>query len=154
MTVETFIKNALKETLIKMFDLDKFSFDKVTIEQSVIENIIILARETHPKEFLAFLDGKIVDKTLIITGLLYQEYHSSENSAAPIFHFPDKTFYGSVHSHPGYNNSPSSADKQFFRKMGIINIIICKPYNPENIRFYNHQGEEIIVNICNNDIKE
>lgn len=147
MTVETFIKNLLKETITKMFDLDKFKFSKILIEQEVIENIVLLSKETHPKEFLAFLDGKIKDDKLIITGLLYQEYYSTENSAAPIFHFPDKTFYGSVHSHPGYNNKPSSADKQFFRKMGILNIIICKPYYLENIKFYNHNGEEIIVEI-------
>jgi hypothetical protein len=31
--------------------------------------------------------------------------------------------------------------------MGIINAIICKPFRQEDIRFYNHDGEEIIVEI-------
>jgi len=149
MTVETFIKSILKKTFIKMFDLDKLEFNRILIKQDVIENIIELAKEAHPKEFLAFLDGKIKDNILTITGLLYQEYNATENSAAPMFHFPDKTFYGSVHSHPGYSNKPSLADKQFFRKTGIINIIICKPYLFENIKIYNHNGEEIITEIVN-----
>lgn len=150
MSIEIFMKNALKNTFKKMFDLDKFEFDKIVVLREVIDNITILSKETHPKEFLAFLDGKIKNRTLVIDGLLYQEYHSSENSAAPIFHFPDKSFYGSVHSHPGYSNKPSVADKNFFRKIGIVNAIICLPYTDTNIRFYNHKGEEIIVEIKEN----
>jgi len=147
MAVETFIKQFLKKTFSKMFDLDKFRFNKIYITEEVIENIVLLSKETHPKEFLAFLDGKITDNILIINGLLYQEYNSTINSASPIFHFPDKTFYGSIHSHPSYSNNPSVADKHFFRKMGIVNAIICMPYSNESIKFYNHEGEEIILKI-------
>jgi proteasome lid subunit RPN8/RPN11 len=147
MTAETFIKNALKNLLERMFDLDKLRFNKIVIEQDVIENIILLARENHPNEFLAFIDGNIRNNRLNITGLLYQEYYATTESAAPIFHFPDKTFYGSVHSHPGYSNRPSNADRQFFRKIGIVNIIICKPYTLDSMRFYDHEGEEINVEI-------
>jgi len=141
------VKNGLKNIFTKLFELDKFKFSKVAIKQDVIDLIIELAKENHPKEFLAFLDGKINEGTLVIDGLLYQEYYASEASAAPIFHFPDKTFYGSVHSHPGLSNRPSNADRAFFRKIGIINIIISRPYTQDCIRFYNHEGEEIKVNV-------
>jgi proteasome lid subunit RPN8/RPN11 len=147
MTIEQVIKKGLIKTFERLFDLDKFRFESIYIEQDVIEDIILLAKENYPKEFLAFLDGKIKDKKLIITGLLYQEYYASDRSAAPIFHFPDKSFYGSIHSHPGNSNRPSNADRQFFRKIGVINAIICMPYNLESIRFYNHEGEEINVKI-------
>ena len=147
MTIEQVIKKGLIKTFEKLFDLDKFKFNSVGIEQNVVENIMLLAKENHPKEFLAFLDGRIKNKKLIITGLLYQEYYASDSSAAPIFHFPDKSFYGSIHSHPGPSNRPSSADRQFFRKVGIVNAIICTPYNFDNIKFYNHEGEEIKVEI-------
>lgn len=147
MTIEQVIKKGLIKTFEKLFDLDKFRFERIIIEQHVIEDIALLAKENHPKEFLAFLDGKIEDKILTITKLLYQEYYASDRSAAPIFRFPTSTFYGSVHSHPGYSNKPSSADRQFFRKVGIINLIICKPYSRDEIRFYNHEGEEIDVEI-------
>jgi proteasome lid subunit RPN8/RPN11 len=147
MTVEKFIENIVTQALEKLFDLDKLKFDEIVILQDVVESIILLAKENYPKEFLAFLDGKIKDKKLVIDGLLYQEYSSTLNSAAPIFHFPDKTFYGSVHSHPGPSNRPSGADREFFRKIGIINMIISRPFRQEDIRFYNHDGEEIAVRI-------
>lgn len=147
MTIQRFIKKGFAKTFEKLFDLDKFNFERIIIKQDVIEDIIALAKENHPKEFLSFLDGKIEDKRLVITQLLYQEYHASDRSAAPILRFPANTFYGSVHSHPGYNNRPSQADKQFFRKIGIINIIICKPYSIKDIKFYNHEGEEIQIEI-------
>lgn len=147
MSIEQLIKKGIIRTLEKLFDIDKLRFDSIHIEKDVIENIMLLAKENDPKEFLAFLDGKIENKRLNITGLIYQEYYASESSAAPIFHFPDKSFYGSVHSHPGNSNRPSQADRQFFSKIGIINIIICRPYAIENIRFYNHEGEEIDVEI-------
>jgi proteasome lid subunit RPN8/RPN11 len=147
MSVEKYIKNALSKTFERLFDLDKQRFESITIEQDVVENIVILAKENSPKEFLAFLDGTIKNKKLVITSLLYQEYDASNSSAAPIFRFPNNTFYGSVHSHPGFSNKPSTADKQFFRKIGIINIIICKPYDINSIKFYNHEGEEIQVKI-------
>lgn len=149
MTIESIIKKGLIRTLEKLFDIDKLRFDSIHIDEDVLENIMLLARENHPKEFLAFLDGKIENKRLTITGLLYQEYYASENSATPIFHFPDQSFYGSVHSHPGNSNRPSQADRQFFSKVGIVNIIICRPYNRANIRFYDHEGEEIHVTVEN-----
>jgi proteasome lid subunit RPN8/RPN11 len=147
MTIETFIKNMVKKAVNKMFDLDKLRFNKIILTRELISNIQTMAKNAHPKEFLAFLDGKIIDNTLKITGLVYQEYNSNENSASPIFHFPDHTFYGSVHSHPNYNNKPSLADKRFFRKIGIINIIICNPYTSENIKIYNQDSEEINIEI-------
>jgi len=145
MTVEKAIKNVLSKTFEKLFDIDKLRFESIAIKQDVIENIMLLAKENHPNEFVVFLDGKIINKKLVIDGLLYQEYIASENAAAPIFHFPDKTFYGSAHSHPGYSNRPSTADRQFFRKMGIVNLIICRPYDISSIKFYDHEGEEINV---------
>jgi len=155
MTVEQAMKKGLIKTFERLFDLDKFTFENIGIEQDVIINIMQLSRDNYPKEFLAFLDGEIKNKKLIITGLLYQEYYASDRGAAPIFHFPNRSFYGSVHSHPGFSNRPSSADRQFFRKMGVVNAIICKPYNVENIRFYNHEGEEINIEIISgNDIKK
>jgi proteasome lid subunit RPN8/RPN11 len=147
MTVEQFIKKGLTKTFERLFDLDKFKFENISFESEVVEDIISLAKENHPKEFVAFLDGQIEDKKLTITGLIYQEYNSNERSATPIFRFPNQTFYGSAHSHPGNSNKPSSADRQFFRKIGIINAIICQPYTHESIRFYNHEGEEIAVKI-------
>lgn len=131
----------------KLFDLDKHYFNEIIIESSVIEDIINLVRANHPREAVSFFNGIIKDKKLIIDRLVYNEFNSDELSATPIFHFPDKSFYGSVHSHPSGNNRPSRADRHFFAKTGIVNAIISYPYTKNTIRFYDHNGVEINVKI-------
>lgn len=141
------LRNFTINCLEWLFDIDKLRFNQIIMEKNIVDDIIDFAKTNHPREFVAFFHGIIKNKKLIIDGLVYNEYISNEISATPIFHFPDKSFYGSVHSHPGYINKPSKADKQFFHKTGIVNAIICMPYSKENMRFYNHQGEEINVTI-------
>ncbi|MEM4710752.1 MAG: Mov34/MPN/PAD-1 family protein [Candidatus Woesearchaeota archaeon] len=147
------VLNVILNKFKKIFDIDKYYFKNIIIEQIVIDNIIKFAKANHPNEFVAFFEGKIQKKSLIITGLIYNEYLSNENSATPIFHFPNKSFYGSVHSHPSGNNKPSKADREFFRKTGIINAIISYPYKKNNISFYNHEGVEIYVETRKKQLK-
>jgi proteasome lid subunit RPN8/RPN11 len=145
--MERFIKNILKEGFEKLFDIDKKRFNKIFISKSLIDQCLEFAKDAYPKEFLAFIDGHIKDNALILDKLLYHQYESSEYSAAPIFQFNYTGFYGSVHSHPSYSNKPSNADIRFFNKLGIVHCIISKPFNIENAKFYDHNGDEIIVEI-------
>jgi proteasome lid subunit RPN8/RPN11 len=140
-------KNLVIKGIEHLFDLDKHYFKEIIIYDTVVDDIIDFAKANYPKEFVAFFHGILKEGKLIIDGLEYSEFRSNESSATPIFHFADKSFYGSVHSHPGGSNRPSRADLQFFHKIGIVNAIICTPYAKETLRFYNHQGEEIIVKI-------
>ena len=141
------IKNFLGHQIRKLFEIDKMEFQDIVINKIVINQIIQFAKNSHPKEFVAFLNGEVHNKNLVLDNLIYHEFVSSENSAMPIFHFANKSFYGSVHSHPSYNNRPSVEDIRFFRKTGIVHCIICKPYSDPNIKFYNQNGEEISVKI-------
>jgi len=147
MSIRKYLKDAIKQGFEQLFDLDKLKFEKICITRDIIDSIIELAKINNPKEFVAFFQGIIKDNTLIINKLVYQQYFSSNDSATPIFHFNDRNFFGSVHSHPSYNNRPSNEDIRFFRKIGIVNCIICKPYMHDSIRFYNHDGEEINIAI-------
>lgn len=144
---ENDIKKFLIKGLERLFDLDKHYFKEIIIYDTVVEDIIDFAKANHPREFVAFFHGVLKDEKLIIDSLVYNEFRSNEGSATPIFHFPDRSFYGSIHSHPGHSNRPSRADLHFFHKTGIVNAIICMPYTKESLRFYNHQGEEITVKI-------
>ena len=141
------IKEFLIKGIEKLFDLDKHYFNEILIEQDVVDDIIDFADANYPREFVAFFHGTIKDKKLIIDRLVYNEFNSTEGSATPIFHFPDKSFYGSVHSHPSGRNKPSRADLHFFRKTGIVNAVIGYPFTKDNIRFYDHEGVEINVTI-------
>lgn len=127
-----------------IFRLPSYDFEEILILRAVIESIIAIAEDTYPKEFSAFLKGKIRKKKLVITELVYQPYYAGNFSTLiradlPMLH----ETYGTVHSHPGPSNRPSDADLFFFSKHGIINLIICMPYAEQSIRAYDKEGNEL-----------
>ncbi|MDO5826037.1 MAG: Mov34/MPN/PAD-1 family protein [Methanosphaera sp.] len=130
------------KTLTKLLGNDK-KINEVQIDKRVIEEIIKIARNADPKEYVALLSGKINDEILKITGLIFLPFEASENSAVmQVFMMPLTTdAVGSIHSHPGPSNHPSNADKIFFGKNGYFHIIICRPYNEFTIAGYDAFGE-------------
>ena len=50
---------------------DKRNFQEVQIDENIIEEIINIAKESHPNEFAALLEGKIKDHVLKIQGIQY-----------------------------------------------------------------------------------
>jgi len=137
-----------KKLVQKAFGLEKKRVDSVVLEREVVESIIGLAKDTYPKEFIAFLDGKLKDGVLRISSLIYQPYWASRNSTASIVDFPiGMRVFGSVHSHPGPSNQPSSADLLFFSRHGAVHMIIKTPYSEESIQAYDSQGRMIAFSI-------
>ena len=59
----------------------------------------------------------------------------------------DYSIAGSAHSHPGYSNEPSDADKEFFSNTGGIHFITCQPYDRRSWRAYNSKGEPVELEI-------
>lgn len=124
---------------------DKRNFQEVQIDENIIEEIINIAKESHPNEFAALLEGKIKDHVLKIQGLIFLPGESSNQGAViQTFMKPLVTgTVGSVHSHPSYNPIPSHADLYFFSKNGVFHLIIAKPYDKYSIRAYDTMGAEI-----------
>jgi len=90
----------------------------VNIDREVVDEILQIAQETYPNEFAALLEGKITGGVLHIDGLLFLPGETSDKGAVMnIFmrSLVDEGI-GSVHSHPGYDGSPSDADLHFFLK--------------------------------------
>ncbi|MBN2459799.1 Mov34/MPN/PAD-1 family protein [Candidatus Woesearchaeota archaeon] len=128
----------------RLFELDKFVFEKVIIEQEVIDAIVELAEQTYPKEFIAFLEGKVKNKVLRIYRLNYQEYIANPSYTVYKMDFPiTSDIVGTVHSHPGPSNRPSKADLQSFSKKGIVHLIISMPYSSSTIQAYDMNGNMI-----------
>ena len=101
---------------------DKKMFHEVHIDREVVDEILQIARNSYPNEFVAMLQGKVTDHVLLIDGLLFLPGETSDKGAVMnLFMMPliDEGI-GSVHSHPGYDASPSGADLHFFSKNGLF----------------------------------
>lgn len=124
---------------------DKKNFTEVQIDQEVIDEIMQIAKESYPLEFAALLQGKIEKEILHIGGLIFLPGEtSSEGAVMEILMLPPmSSAIGSVHSHPGFSNSPSQADYMFFAKNGLFHMIIAEPYDLDNIASYDTFGEKI-----------
>ena len=133
---------------LKGFFSLKKGYDEVLVQSDVIQNIIEIARTTHPLEFIALLRGEVRDRKLVIDSLIYQNYRASSESAMMDIDLPLLSgVAGSVHSHPGPSNRPSGTDLQFFNKRGGVNLIICAPYTLRTIAAYNANGGFIPVRV-------
>ncbi len=130
--------------IIRFVGFDNYRFDEINIKEGLIYDIIQAAKNNYPNEFVALLGGYIKNKKLIIDSLIYQESYNSRRSVLMRMNLPllHGTF-GSVHSHPSYSNRPSDADLRFFNKRGFVHLIICQPYNFENIEAYSNNGERL-----------
>ncbi|RBQ24239.1 putative metalloprotease [Candidatus Methanobinarius endosymbioticus] len=127
----------------KIFGTNKFKFDEVHIDQEVIESILYYAKSSDPNEFMAIFEGEVKNSILHITGLIFLPSETSNEGVIvntgmlPVM----RTQWGSVHSHPGPSAMPSDADLFSFSKNGLFHMIICQPYEVENILAYNRYGE-------------
>lgn len=135
----------LNNLLGKIFGTSRQEIEEVHVEREVINEIINIARESYPNEFMALLEGKIKEKVLKITGLIFLPVETSDEGAVmQVFMQPLTTnSVGSVHSHPSYSASPSTADLHTFSKRGIFHMIIANPYNIESIMAYDSYGNRI-----------
>ncbi|MDI6723239.1 MAG: Mov34/MPN/PAD-1 family protein [Methanobacterium sp.] len=135
----------LKNILGKILGTDKLQFEKVHIEEEVIDEIINIAKESYPNEFVALLEGRVEDETLRISGLIFLPSDvSNEGAVMQVFMQPlTLNSLGSVHSHPGYSASPSSADLEFFASKGVFHMIIAEPYTRESIMAYDSWGNVV-----------
>ncbi|MDR2831105.1 MAG: Mov34/MPN/PAD-1 family protein [Methanobrevibacter sp.] len=135
--------------LSKIFNSSDFDFNEVNVYDEVINSILDYSKGSNPNEFMALFDGKINNKVLTITGLIFLPIESSYEGAIMNTGMLPVTIknWGSVHSHPGPSASPSNTDLISFAKIGVFHMIICQPYRVEDIRAYNKYGENISYKI-------
>ncbi|MBE6524874.1 MAG: hypothetical protein E7Z65_08455 [Thermoplasmata archaeon] len=104
------------------------------------------AKSAYPDEFLCVhreIDG-VISEMVMLPGTVFGDEHSFLNQwMEPI----DFSITGSAHSHPGFSNMPSDADKDFFSNMGGVHFITCQPYDRTSWMAYNSRGEPIELEI-------
>ena len=130
--------------IAKTSGIEEFTFHSVFIEKDVIKTINEFAKKAHPNEFSAYLQGKITNKILYVRGIVYEHYHATENQTVVSANLPlVNEVVGTVHSHPSFNNLPSATDKRGLFTMGMVNLIICKPYTFQRLAAYDTKGRPI-----------
>lgn len=131
--------------LSKLFNTNSDEFREVRVDREVLESVIYYAKKAYPNEFLAFFDGKIKDKILYITSLIFLPGETCDVGAVVHTEMlpPTLKYWGSVHSHPGPSAQPSGADLKTFSKNGLFHMIVCLPYSLETFMAYDKYGQPI-----------
>lgn len=116
------------------------------IDGETLRFILGASRSSHPREFIGVLRaaGDMVKEVLMLPGTL----SSGESAVLRLHMLPiDPSACGTVHSHPSPNASPSEEDLALFSKFGYVHIIAAFPYDERSWRAYNHNGEEIKLEV-------
>lgn len=112
-----------------------------------MESIVQAARNTYPDEFIAFLGGNLkkreIHELIILPALSGSEAAIIRSDLLPL----NVKSMGSIHSHPGYSNFPSAADKKMFSGQGEIHLIICLPFSVQTIRAFDDSGKTVLFEV-------
>jgi len=138
------ISDYLGELIGKLLTTEQRKFSKILITRDVILDIIDFAKTNYPKEFVAVLEGKVIDDSLVIDGILYQPFQASNRAAVMRQDLPLTTkSIGTVHSHPTPNNIPSGQDIRLFNRGGIVHMIIAYPFIEQSLACYDLHGRTL-----------
>ncbi len=115
------------------------------VRREVLKFALEVAKESYPDEFVALLTGR----RGIVEELVFLPFQSGGSSA--LIHMDmlplGYRIYGTVHSHPTPNCTPSKADLEMFSKYGVVHIIVCYPFEWGCWGFYDKDGREIELEI-------
>jgi proteasome lid subunit RPN8/RPN11 len=112
------------------------------IKRELLEAVLELCRNAHPREIGGLLIGKeTVDDYVIVPGKFYDFSIYIRMDQIPIY----PNLCGTFHSHPTPNNCASKADLDFFGRIGREHLIIAYPYNLNSIQAYDSLGRKAMV---------
>jgi len=114
---------------------------KIILTKEITDSIITYAKSWHPNEGILIVQGKKEKNVIRITGLIIPPFssHGPYYSGFPVYELPfDLSYIGTIHSHPSGSNRPSLEDLNHF--FGLVSLIICYPYDVENIGAFDRNG--------------
>ncbi|MFX0187870.1 MAG: Mov34/MPN/PAD-1 family protein [Candidatus Hodarchaeota archaeon] len=123
--------------------------NEILIKKELIEGIMALCREQHPREILGLIrmDMGIATEFILPPGAL------TSNSSGIFFpsRLPlDPTLEGTVHSHPSGNPNPSLGDFNNVFKLKRFHFILAYPYSGLNcVKCFDKNGKELEFRIIN-----
>jgi proteasome lid subunit RPN8/RPN11 len=119
---------------------------RIILTKEITDSIITYAKSWHPNEGILIVQGKKEKNVIRITGLIIPPFssHGPYYSGFPVYELPfDLSYIGTIHSHPSGSNRPSLEDLNHF--FGLVSLIICYPYNVENIGAFDRNGIKMEV---------
>ncbi len=122
--------------------LENLESNTILIKAELLEGILRLCREHHPREILGILkmEKEIFNEFILPPGTLTSKISGIfSSSRLPL----DRYYQASVHSHPSGNPHPSLQDLRGFFKGFNCHFIIGFPYGIKNVRCYDKNGKEI-----------
>lgn len=117
---------------------------RILLTKQVTDSVITYAKSWHPNEGILILQGKKEKNVIKATGLVIPPFstHGPYYSGFPVYELPfDLSYIGTIHSHPSGSNKPSLEDLNHF--FGLVSIIICYPYDVQNIAAFDRNGNTI-----------
>ena len=117
---------------------------RILLTKQVTDSVITYAKSWHPNEGILILQGKKEKNVIKATGLVIPPFstHGPYYSGFPVYELPfDLSYIGTIHSHPSGSNKPSLEDLNHF--FGLVSIIICYPYDVQNIAAFDRNGNKI-----------
>jgi len=122
--------------------LENLESNTILIKAELLEGILRLCREHHPREILGILkmEKEIFNEFILPPGTLTSKISGIfSSSRLPL----DRYYQASVHSHPSGNPHPSLQDLRGIFKGFNCHFIIGFPYGIKNVRCYDKNGKEI-----------
>ncbi len=97
-------------------------------------------------EFAAMLEvkGDTITQLVLLPGTVSGDEHALLHTwMAPV----DGSIKGTLHSHPDEHPYPSDADFELFAEEGVVHIILCRPYGPDDWRAYDFRGVPVELEV-------
>ena len=118
------------------------------MERGLLGEMMMFAKERHPKEAILMLRGSVKKETITITDYLFPPFATTNSISAsyPIHMLPiDFSIVGTAHSHPSGSLQLSTQDMNNI--YGRISVVLGFPYGFGDVAAYNKQAERLLVRV-------
>ena len=128
--------------------INGMALNEIFIKKELLDGILALCRDHHPREILGLLriDKGIVTEFILPPGAL------TSNSSGVFFpsRIPlDPSLEGTIHSHPSGSLNPSLQDLNDIFKKKRFHFIVGYPYDFSKIKCFDKKGNELNIKIIN-----
>jgi proteasome lid subunit RPN8/RPN11 len=121
---------------------------EVIVERGLLSEMLMFAKERHPKEAVLMLRGNGNKESITITDYLFPPFATTNSVSAsyPIHMLPiDFSIVGTAHSHPSGSLELSTQDMNNI--YGRISMLLGFPYEIGDVAVYNKQAERLIFRV-------